>query len=102
MPMHMRHTFDVSELQDIGLAGPFPFTKGCRVMKIAGRGWPGLSEPVFENLLFDLQSDPHQEHPIHDPTIEKMMIDHLVRLMRENDAPAEQFQRLGLAEAGPI
>jgi len=24
------------------------------------------------------------------------MIDHLVRLMKENDAPAEQYERLGL------
>ncbi len=29
-------------------------------------------------------------------SIEKMMIDHLVRLMKENDSPKEQFERLGL------
>src|SRR5690606_23108258 len=37
MPTHMRNRFDVSELQDIELAEPFSFTKGCRVMRIAGR-----------------------------------------------------------------
>jgi arylsulfatase A-like enzyme len=96
MPMHMRHTFDVNELRDIGLAEPFPFTKGCRTMKIAGRNWPGLSGPIFDTLLFDLQTDPCQEHPLQDAAIEARMIEHLVRLMRENDAPAEQFERLGL------
>lgn len=31
-----------------------------------------------------------------DPAVEEYMIGHLVRLMRENDAPPEQFARLGL------
>ena len=31
-------------------------------------------------------------------TIEQMMIEHLVRLMKENDAPPEQFERLGLLD----
>jgi chorismate mutase len=51
---------------------------------------------VQQTLLFDLQADPHQERPLSDPAVEQMMIDHLVRLMRENDAPPEQYQRLGL------
>jgi arylsulfatase A-like enzyme len=98
MPAHMRHTFDVGELQDIDLAEPFLFTKGCRTMKIAGRTWPGLSGPIFDTLLFDLQADPHQEHPITDPAVEARMIEHMVRLMKENNAPAEQFERLGLEQ----
>ena len=92
------HTFDVEELQDIRLAEPFPFTKGCRTMKIEGRNWPGLSGPIFDTLLFDLQADPGQEHPIQDPAVEARMVEHLVRLMKENDAPPEQFERLGLEE----
>ena len=31
-----------------------------------------------------------------DPDVEQMMTEHLVRLMKENDAPPEQFERLGL------
>lgn len=94
MPTHLRHTFDVDELQDIQLAEPFGFTKGCRTMKIAGRRWPGTDE--FGTMLFDLANDPAQEHPIRDRAIEQRMIEHMVRLMRENEAPAEQFERLGL------
>ncbi|TFG73046.1 MAG: sulfatase [Anaerolineales bacterium] len=96
MPAHMRHTFDVSELQDIRLAEPFSFTKGCRTMKIdAGRdGWRDVFR--FGNLLFDMEKDPAQEHPLEDPVIEKRMIELLIKLMWENDAPPEQFERLGL------
>lgn len=37
-----------------------------------------------------------QEQSINDPEIEARMIEHLDRLMRANDAPPEQFERLGL------
>jgi len=63
-------------------------------MKI--RGWCWISPCEFGTLLFDLQSDPQQEHPIRDPQVERRMIAHLMWLMQENDAPLEQYQRLGL------
>jgi hypothetical protein len=44
-----------------------------------------------------VQSDPQQTQPLQDPAVEGQMIDHLVRLMRECDAPVEQYERLGLA-----
>ena len=94
MPAHMRHAFNPAELQDIQLAEPFSFTKGCRTLKIAGRSW--LKPHEFGTLLFDLQQDPAQEHPLHDPAVEARMTGLLRDLMRRNDAPAEQFERLGL------
>ena len=94
MPTHMRRTFAVQELQDIRLAEPFSFTKGCRTMQIAGRSW--MNPHDFGTMLFDLQTDPNEERPIRDAKAEARMIEHLVRLMRENDAPPEQFERLGL------
>jgi hypothetical protein len=98
MPTHMRHTFDVAELQDIELAGPFAFTKGCKTMKIPARGsgsWRDVTR--FGTLLFDLQADPKQEHPIRDLEVEARMIALMIKLMKANDAPAEQFERLGLS-----
>lgn len=95
MPAHMNAPFAVEELQQIDLHAPLSFTKGCPVMKIPTRG-VGTSHG-FGTLLFDLHADPKQEHPLNDPAVEQMMIDHLVRLMRENDAPPEQYERLGLA-----
>ena len=97
MPTHMRGRFFVEELQDIQLAEPFTFTKGCRTMKIAyGRKSFNYSFFKYGTMLFDLENDPKQETPIQNPQIEKMMTGHLCRLMKENDAPSEQFQRLGL------
>ncbi len=94
MPTHMRHTFDVKELQDIRLAEPFPFTKGCRTMQIAARPWTNAHQ--FGTLLFDLHNDPQQAQPIQDAAVEARMIDHMARLMQENDAPVEQYERLGV------
>jgi hypothetical protein len=93
----MNHPFKVEELQDIQLAEPFSFTKGCRTMKIATRTRHTLHQ--FGTLLFDLDTDPTQEHPITDPAIEQTMIAHLIRLMQENNAPPEQLERLGLVQS---
>jgi hypothetical protein len=94
MPTHMRARFSVEELQGIELADPFPFTKGCRTIRVPAQRWPG-SHP-YETLLFDLQIDPAQARPLQDKTVEQKMVGHLRRLMEKNDAPAEQYRRLGL------
>lgn len=52
----------------------------------------------FGTLLYDLETDPSQEHPIQDAEIEERMQRNMVRLMRENDAPKEQYVRLGLEQ----
>ncbi len=94
MPTHMRGPFTPPELQDIQLAPPFSFTKGCRTMKIAGRPWTDPHQ--FGSLLFDLATDPRQEQPLQDAAVEQRMERLLVQCMRASDAPAEQFERLGL------
>lgn len=99
MPAHMKCPFSIEEMRDklIGLAEPFSFTKGCQTMKIDSSTGIGVSGHEFGNLLFDLENDPKQENPLDDPELEKMMIQHLIREMKANDAPEEQFIRLGLA-----
>lgn len=96
MPTHMRHRFGVEELQAIELAKPFTFTKGCQTMKIEGRGW--RNPYPFGTLLFDGENDPHQENPLVSAEIEEMMLKYLIELMHQNDAPAEQFERMGLTD----
>jgi arylsulfatase A-like enzyme len=97
MPTHMRARFGVEELQAIELAGPFPFSKGCRTLKIPARDGSWRDVYQFGTLLFDLKSDPGQERPLDAPDVERHMVDLLVGLMRANDAPEGQFARLGLA-----
>ena len=98
MPTHMRNRFGVSELHNMELAGPFSFTKGCKVLKIASRGIPELdfSAYKFGTLLYDTLNDPCQLHPITDSEIEDIMIQKMCAVMEENDCPAEQYERLGL------
>jgi arylsulfatase A-like enzyme len=95
MPTHMRGFFNQDELGDLQLAEPFSFTKGFRTLKTPLKG--GWGDPMkYGNLLFDLDNDHGQETPLDDKKVEKRMIDLMVKVMEENDAPVEQYERLGL------
>ncbi|GHO90293.1 sulfatase [Reticulibacter mediterranei] len=98
MPTHMRSRFAVSELQEISLSETFSFTQGVRPLKIPGRSY--TSAYTFGTMLFDLATDPTQEHPIINDEVELRMIGLLVEWMHWNDAPREQFERLGLPAEG--
>ena len=80
---------------EISLHEPLGFTKDVPVLKIPQTGQARAVE--WGTLLFDLETDPHQDQPLNNPAIEQMMIEHLVRLMKDCDSPDEQFERLGLA-----
>ncbi|MEZ4835375.1 MAG: sulfatase-like hydrolase/transferase [Caldilineaceae bacterium] len=102
MPTHMNHIFTVGELQQWDQAPPFSFTKGCPVMKIPGRAsHVNRTAHAQGNLLYDLHADPAQETPLNDPAIEARMVDLMRGLMQENEAPVEQYARLGLTEKTP-
>ena len=107
MPTHMWKMFAPSELALAELAEPFEFTKGCPVMRVpadAGDAERGSFAPhdseEMATSLFDLEVDPREASPIDDAEIEAQMRAHMARLMRENEAPAELFARMGL-EAVP-
>jgi hypothetical protein len=100
MPTHMRTPFLPSEMATTTLSPPFSFTKGAPLMKIkALPGFQTSSDKLrFGTRLYDVDKDPHQEHPLDDKTTETRMIKLMVKLMRENDSPPEQFIRMGLEE----
>lgn len=95
MPTHMRQMFQPEELQNIELAGPFSFTKGCKVMKIEKKDMMG-DTTSFGNMLFDLNEDPTQNTQIHDEAVEMRMKGYIREYMEKNDAPKELYKRLGL------
>ncbi|MHA7268349.1 sulfatase [Arthrobacter sp. HLT1-20] len=99
MPTHMRSRFMAHELQDMELAPPFTFTKNVSPLKIPG--WVMGNPHAFGTLLFDLENDPQQQHPLRHDECELRMANLMVELMRANDAPAEQYERLGLPLDGP-
>lgn len=117
LPTHMRSLFSVEELRTASLREPFSFTKGTPLLKIESRGFFDAksrkeayrkyagdaagrmvekTDEVCRTMLFDLREDPYQNRPIHDPETEERMIRLMVELMKENDAPSEQYERLGL------
>jgi arylsulfatase A-like enzyme len=93
MPVTMRGFANCELLGQATLAQPFSFTKGAKLLRFGGRTTPGDTR----TLLWDVQNDPQQTTPLTDPAVEQRMIDHMTRLMRACDAPAEQFDRLGIA-----
>ena len=94
MPTHMNKMFGLEELRTAELAEPFSFTKEVPVMRMQANPLQNTHE--YGNLLFDLENDAGQEHPLDDPEAEQTMVEHLTRLLKESDAPKDQFERLGL------
>jgi len=100
MPTHMRNFFAISELKEMDLSEPFKFSKGCKMLKIPRN--IVVYPYIFGSFLFDLKKDPTQENPIIDLDIETRMIRDMVKLMKENDAPIEQYDRLGIPIDGNV
>ncbi|WP_328315475.1 sulfatase [Streptomyces sp. NBC_00388] len=100
MPTHMRGRFTPDELADLELAEPFGFTKGVRTLRVPGRTL--LNPYQHGTLLFDLETDPQQRTPLVDDEAELRMAALLVELLRANEAPPSQYQRLGLPAEGPV
>ncbi|WP_068300027.1 sulfatase [Pararhodobacter sp. CCB-MM2] len=100
MPMTMRAMLSPVELAKAELIPGFAFTKGAPVLKLPAT--PVGNAFSYGSLLFDLETDPEQENPLIDDALELRMADLLVRLMRESEAPSEQYQRLGLPAEGAV
>ena len=105
MPTHMKHPFAPAELaaSRVELSPGFSFTKGCALLKVGDRasiqantkGWT-TAAMRYGTLLYDLEQDPGQTQPIDDDAVERRMSEHLIACMKACDAPAEQYERLGL------
>ena len=97
MPTHMRNMFSVDELADITLYDGFDFTKDCKMMKIpASEGF--IKAYQYGDKMFDVETDPTQTEEIADIKVAKRLLENMIKLMRENDAPDEQYARMGLVE----
>ena len=101
MPTHMRWRFTPAELKNAELVPPFAFTKETPLLRLPAHGVININAFDFGTLLFDLETDPGQERPLIDDALELKMIGLLLDLMRRNEAPASQFERLGLPATGP-
>ena len=99
MPTHMVNMFSTDELDSIELARPFDFTKGCKVLKIPVKNTvknTGAKSFEYGNLLFDVEKDEKQLDPLDEPEIELEMLNMMRILMKESEAPIEQYERMGI------
>lgn len=95
MPTRMRRRFDISDFNNVELSEPLSFTKGMKILKVKSKS-EFYTSYSHGNLLFDLVSDPNQEHSILDYDKEKEFINKLIKKLSENDAPKDEYIRLGL------
>ena len=98
MPTSMRGRFGAEALRHAELVAPLPFSKGMPLLAVPAIA--PTNPAAFGSQLFDLESDPQQLHPLVDDDLELRMIGLLVELMRQSDAPSEQYERLGVPESG--
>ncbi|KAF2776966.1 sulfatase-like hydrolase/transferase [Streptomyces sp. OM5714] len=100
MPALMRGRMPVEVLREATLAAPFGFTKGVSPLRVPGAAY---TDPyTFGSMLFDLDDDPGQHHPVVDDEQELRMATLMRDLMVAGEAPAEQFARMGLPATGPL
>ena len=109
MPTHMTKMFSVEELRSASLVGPFDFTKGVPLLRIAHRSkadtkthsyhFPEKMEDT-NTVLYDLETDPGQTTPIDDPVVINRLNEELFRMMAENDAPKEAVDRMKASLGG--
>lgn len=102
MPTHMRSRFSVAELKDATLeTNQFSFMKGVPCLKIPVKN-PSDNFFNFGSKLFDLEKDPEQKEPLEDLQEELRMIKSLLLEMKKNEAPEEQYERLGLPKENDL
>ena len=125
MPAHMRCLFTAEEMKNAELSKAFGFSKECPVLKIPKQSNFGnadfslllsggkktqrrfdnndlLNAANFGDKLFNIKNDPNEENELNDIAIETRMANLLVKAMRENEAPPEQYQRIGLPKDLPV
>lgn len=97
MPTELFHRFPAEKLQNLELVLGRPSTKGVPVLRMKA-DLPLFPDFMYQygTLLYDLEKDPQEHTSLHDPAIEKRMEELLIKLMKEADAPKEQYERLGL------
>lgn len=100
MPTEMDSRAAPQRMAQAQLAPAFGFTKGCPVLRIPAPAKWVQQMPAGESLLFDLSTDPGQNHPICDSAVERRLLAAMGRLMAENEAPEEVYRRYRIPRPG--
>ena len=88
---------DGDEPYEISMGREFSFSKGYPLLRIGNMGNDFQTQQGnFGNLLFDLENDPKQMHPINNDSIIEKFNSQLLNKFIELDAPEELYGYYGL------
>ena len=94
MPTHMAGFFEKRELENARMVSGGKFTGELPIPQIPAECY--ISAYQYGNLLFDLKKDPQQENSIENSEREMYFVNEMRKLMEYEDAPKEQYERLGI------
>lgn len=100
MPTDMKNRKGREQMECAELVPPFSFTKNMPTLRLPYQS-RGMNAHCFGSALYDLMSDPQQLTPIQDKELEYRLIRALEKELATNDAPLEQYKRLGLTPPLP-
>jgi hypothetical protein len=98
----MRTFFEDKEFEGAEVVDDLAFARGFPVWRLKmhsdAKANMVARYPLLDanDVLYDLEADPHQEHPIDDREIVAACERHMAQLLTQSQAPAEVFARFGL------
>jgi len=103
MPTHIFDFFRPEELQLAELSPPTPFSKGSPLLRVPVSERSAMYDTYGpgalledDTRLYDLSTDPGQEHPLNDSAEAARLSRMMAGIMVDLDAPPEAFARLSL------
>ena len=102
MPSHLDTLFSIDELKSSQLVEPFDFTKGAPVLSmncsldVGETGLTCVANWPAGSVLFDIDTDPHQESPVTRDDVKDRLVNLIAEQMSLHDAPKAIYTHYGL------
>ncbi len=93
-PFSMRDAWPKEKLAEMEAFEGFSFMQGSPCWKTPIR--ESVQGQGLQDWLFDLKEDPQQVNPLDDRLMKQHLIQGMKQLMEKNEAPDEQYRRLGI------
>ncbi|MEC6746939.1 sulfatase-like hydrolase/transferase [Marinilactibacillus sp. XAAS-LB27] len=94
MPTQIRGFMSKDQLREAELVSGNKFSNDVPMLRIKMDNYSNSF--AFGHLLFDLKEDPEQNEPLQDEKVEDDMIEKLIGMLDQIEAPEEEYIRLGL------
>lgn len=95
MPRSFHDFIDREKLETSEVGVFLNSTHGIPHYKLSDKSYKHMDAPDY-HLIYDINHDPEQTHPIHNAELENELVMEMTHLMERYNAPDCQFDRLGL------